>query len=311
MISKYLVAFVSYAYSNNAVLQTNTLQECPRARLSRHHGENSLAKSASFISATHLSSGNHQVKSNHNAVSKSNPRVEDLAKSLSISPIDLISVELHKGERGIFLQRSIKKDDPILRIPLSSCIRDDCPPSWYSKGPIENDDNPHHYNPSEWVSRIAASLIDLELNLTTDTTAYKAKKQWLKMMPDPKCLRASLPIHWPEEMVSKAKCTALEISTDSSFFTRAAAVTNISERLRSIEKIDEYLEEKKIDIERLCSNTLDLVQTRSCRVERIDGIQLCPPLRVIAPIFDFINHGSSQYDGDGSANAFFGLEGKV
>lgn len=306
MISKYLVAFVSYTYSKNAVLQTNTFQQCPRAPFSRNHGASPLTKTAPFISAP------HHIESTYHAVSTSNLCFEDLVRALNVSPVDLISVELHEGERGIFLKRDVQKDNVILRVPLSSCIRDDHPPSWYTtEGSIENDDNPHHYNPSEWASRIAASLIDLELALTTDNTAtYAAKKQWHSMMPDHKYLRGSLPIHWPEEMVSKAKCTALEISTDSSYFSRAAAITNISQRMRSIERIDEYLEDKKLEMETLCSNALDLVQTRSCRVERIDGIQLCPPLRVIAPIFDFINHGSSQYDGNGSANAFFGLEGE-
>lgn len=38
------------------------------------------------------------------------------------------------------------------------------------------------------------------------------------------------------------------------------------------------------------------------------GVQWGPPLRIIAPIFDFINHGSSLIDGEGYANAFFGIE---
>lgn len=53
------------------------------------------------------------------------------------------------------------------------------------------------------------------------------------------------------------------------------------------------------------------VQTRSCRVERKceDGVQWGPPLRVLAPVFDFINHGSSRdADAAGGANARFGVE---
>lgn len=54
------------------------------------------------------------------------------------------------------------------------------------------------------------------------------------------------------------------------------------------------------------------VQTRACRVERTceDGVQWGPPLRILAPIFDFINHGSSRSNGKGSANAAFGIEGE-
>ena len=52
------------------------------------------------------------------------------------------------------------------------------------------------------------------------------------------------------------------------------------------------------------------MQTRACRVERTceDGVQWGPPLRILAPIFDFINHGSSRTKGEGSANAAFGIE---
>ena len=52
------------------------------------------------------------------------------------------------------------------------------------------------------------------------------------------------------------------------------------------------------------------MQTRACRVERKceDGAQWGPPLRILAPVFDFINHGSSSTTGEGSANACFGVE---
>jgi hypothetical protein len=55
-----------------------------------------------------------------------------------------------------------------------------------------------------------------------------------------------------------------------------------------------------VDLERKCHNALDIVQTRACRVERKcseDGAQLGPPLRILAPIFDFINHASSRTTG--------------
>jgi hypothetical protein len=260
---------------------------------------------------------NHQknTKGSDDIGSFCNFGIDNVAKALNIGHIETLSLETLDGERGIFTKRDIKQDSAILRVPLSSCIRDDAPPLWYLKN-HEDDDGHHSYNPSEWATRIAASLIDLELTSISEDDIQPdeilhAKKQWLAMMPDPTSLRQTLPIHWSEEAISKAKCTALEISIDSSYFSRAAAITELSGRLQSIRNIKKYLEEEKlIDIETLCNNALDLVQTRSCRVERIDGIQLCPPLRVIAPIFDFINHGSSQYYGDGCANAFFGLEGE-
>ena len=54
-----------------------------------------------------------------------------------------------------------------------------------------------------------------------------------------------------------------------------------------------------------CDNVLDLVQTCSCCVE-YNGV----PIRLLAPIFDLIHHGSSRSLGKvSSANSAFGLEG--
>lgn len=80
-----------------------------------------------------------------------------------------------------------------------------------------------------------------------------------------------------------------------------------------------------INLERTSNIKIDgQVQTRACRVERKceDGINWGPPLRILAPIFDFINHASSRTstrqsgnlssNGDGDttavANAAFGIE---
>ena len=238
------------------------------------------------------------------------------------------------GERGVFPKKDIGKDDIILQIPLSSCIRDDNPPQWYSSDETHEDDhdNPHNYKPSDWAVRLAASLIDMQLDFeidgsdithdaTTDmdmdmdmdteyNTLLTAKKAWLAMMPDPDYLRASLPVHWPEDILAKAKCTALELANDASYFTRAEALSDLEAALQSCEEIQNMgSSDLDFDLQSFCSNAWDLVQTRSCRVERIDGIQLCPPLRVLAPGFDFINHGSCQHEGGGSSNAYFGLEG--
>ena len=200
----------------------------------------------------------------------------------------------------------------LIKIPLSSCIRDDQPPSWFEEQKIDDDFNPNHFNPSEWAVRLAASLIDLDLSLSDskDTPeVLEGRKMWLNMMPDAKLLSASLPIHWKEDILAKTKCTALEIANDSAYFARYEAVASLESALKASASFD-AMNGEGLDLNKLCNNTLDLVQTRSCRVERIDGVQLSPPLRVIAPIFDFINHGSSHYNGEGSSNAYFGLEGE-
>ena len=243
--------------------------------------------------------------------------LENLCTLLQANPADLLYLAIEDGERGVYVNEAIEEGDAILRIPLSSCIRDDCPPGWYQDaiqqrahddGDLDNvEDNPHHYNPSQWATRLAASLLSFQMNLSESEISSPVKQgqhTWLSMMPDEKILRASLPIHWSEDIVSSAKCTALELSIDTSFFARAEAVADLTaalgKELSSSLTADE--------LERKCQNVLDLVQTRSCRVEALDGAKLCPQLRVLAPIFDFINHGSARHDGVGSANAYFGLE---
>lgn len=276
-------------------------------------------KSSIFYSTSYLKESRielHQTtKASHNEIIDSalqDPTFEDLCCNLLKEPQDTISLLTDDGERGIVAKKNIEKDGCILKIPLSSCIRDDQPPSWFEEQKIDDDFNPNHFNPSEWAVRLAASLIDLDLSLSDSKDTPKVlegRKMWLKMMPDPKLLSASLPIHWKEDILASAKCTALEIANDSAYFARYEAVASLECALKASTSFD-AMNEKDLDLNKLCNNALDLVQTRSCRVERIDGVQLSPPLRVIAPIFDFINHGSSHYNGEGSSNAYFGLEGE-
>jgi len=213
------------------------------------------------------------------------------------------------NERGVYANDSIPKGGIICSIPLSSCIRDDAPPNWYK---FEVDS---HSNPSEWAARLAASLLDFQINagsvdVDTQTSKsedmYLGRKQWLSMMPDSDYLRKILPIHWPEQIVSNAKCTALELSVDTSFFVRAETVEDL---LVSMKQSGLFAKYDDADLRSKCHDALDLVQTRSCRVEKQGAVQLRPQLRVIAPIFDFINYGSSLHNREGSANAQFGLEG--
>lgn len=264
----------------------------------------------SFMSSSEEISSCAKIKDEEG---NANDFLEDLCASFGAGPEGLLSLQTSNGERGVFLNKDIQENDIILQIPLDSCIRDDKPPNWYAEAQAQykadDDDNPHHYNPSEWAVRLAASLIDLQINYGEDDISLSAKEKWFSMMPDPEYLRASLPIHWPADILEKARCTALEIANDATYFTRAEAVSDLSAAFQFSEEAQKKPEENNLDLQTLCSNSWDLVQTRSCRVERIDGVQLCPPLRVLAPIFDFINHGSSQYNGEGSSNAYFGLEG--
>jgi len=300
------LAFIS-SVSRDGIVQNPPFYSClPRI----HTGNRISQRGISFMSASDVSSTSQD---SDQITCKDDSSFDILFQGLSASPVGLVNLRSSTGERGIFLNRDVNTDDVILRIPISSCVRDDMPPDWYDQAQSDDDENPHTYNQSKWAIRLAASLIDLDLcsiDGADDEDILRAKKQWLAMMPDPQYLRACLPLHWPEEIVSNAKCTALEIANDSTYFARADAVSELQAALQSSEALNELCAERNLDVISLCNNALDLVQTRCCRVERIDGVQLSPPLRVVAPIFDFINHGSSQYVGEGSSNSYFGLEGE-
>jgi hypothetical protein len=229
------------------------------------------------------------------------------------------------GERGVCVYKPVKRGDVVLSIPISSCFRDDEPPRWYEHLADDEATEDEHditdyerYSPSGWASRLAASILDLELNnsegeVHNENDLKKGREMWQSMLPDEDILRASLPVHWPEEIVGSTKCTALELAIDSAYFARATAVMTLTDELKQV--LEDNKDEKEalagVDLERKCHDALDIVQTRACRVERIecdDGAQWGPPLRILAPIFDFINHASSRTTGQGSANADFGVE---
>lgn len=221
-------------------------------------------------------------------------RYQDLFEAFRAEPTDLIAIKSTRSGRGVYILSDISKDDMILKVPLASCLRDDSPPQWYAC------DENQYFNPSKWATRLAAALLDIQINSHPKTPYEKAVKSWIEMMPDEENLRRSLPIHWSEEELESAKCSSLELAVDSGYFVRAEAVQTLMSSLEEFE-----LEH----VEQMCHHALDLIQTRSCRVERKDGIQLFPQLRILAPIFDFINHGSSSFTRKGSANAYFTLEG--
>ena len=174
--------------------------------------------------------------------------LESLCTLLQAKPAGLLYLATEDGERGVYVNEAVGEDDVIIRIPLSSCIRDDCPPEWYQEaiqqnvrddGDVDNvEDNPHHYNPSQWATRLAASLLSAQMNLSDDESSAmvspikEGQRTWLSMMPDERNLHASLPIHWSENIVSSAKCTALELSIDASFFARAEAIADLKAALK-------------------------------------------------------------------------------
>jgi SET domain len=242
--------------------------------------------------------------------SPSDSSLQDICELLGVTPLDSIRLEStpDDGVRGVYLNHNVQEGDFILKVPLQSCLLDDEPPQWWSRLKEDQKNDPENIdenflayaynNLSEWAPRLAASLLELQLNPTHNK---RGQQLWLEYLPDENQLRASLPVHWPEEILSSARCTALELAVDSAYFARAEAVSDLVQGLRDYSP---YVPGWSFsELQTLAQNALDVVQTRSCRVERW---QL--PLRVLAPVFDLINHGSSSASGEGSANAAFGLE---
>lgn len=259
------------------------------------------------------------------------------SSSSSECALQLIQSEENSDERGLFLTRDMPADSMLLSIPLSSCLCDDSPPEWFyekiehpssssihSDNNNDNDDgenmmmeeevsallsddsNNHLHNPSQWATRLAASILDLQQlsKEKEDDNAglLRGQKQWLSMLPNPSLLRASLPVHWTDETLSEARSCALELAVDSAYFARAEAVNTLMDgllRRRPRHTHDNNNNNNKEEERRRCHDALDIVQTRTCRVDRLNGLH--PPMRLLAPIFDFINHSANS-------NASFRLE---
>lgn len=207
--------------------------------------------------------------------------------------------------RGVYLSQSVAAGETILSVPLSACLRDDEPPEWFdcdggngSDNEDDDDDDPlnpcliaGYYNPRGWATRLAASVIDLKLEATVEP----ATKLWLSLLPDPDVLRSTLPIHWPTPILQSACCAALELQVDAAFFARAQATQDLLAALSRHPKAQHW---DPVRLRRLCDDALDVVQTRSCRVasppqpEELSGVSppWAPPLRLLAPVFDFLNH---------------------
>ncbi len=230
-------------------------------------------------------------------------QLEKLFELLEAEPKSLLRFQNEDGTnvRGIYPNRSIQSGDVVLKIPVESCLIDDQTPSWLDD--FVKDD------PDRWATRLAASWIDTHLRDKIDDPEPSQLQQghqvWCSLLPDAEFLKASLPVHWPETTVSDARSTALELAVDSAFFTRAEAVLDLVQGLQSSPFAEHFQERTEAatnkKMNELAHHALDLVQTRSCRLE--DGSD--DPRRAMAPIFDFLNHGSRN---TASANAFFSLE---
>ncbi|KAL7487354.1 hypothetical protein ACHAW6_012952 [Cyclotella cf. meneghiniana] len=239
--------------------------------------------------------------------------LSEMCRLFRATPENNLYLAASQFGRGVFVNESVPRGDVILSIPISSCFRDDEPPDWFARFTEDDDVTDYErYDPSAWAIRLAASLIDMALDGDAKTEDVKRGRElWKSLLPDKDMLRASLPVHWSEELLLGTKCTALEVAVDNAFFSRGNAVMAISDKLGQFLNDRERFDEE--ELKQKCHDALDMVQTRACRVERTceDGIQWGPPLRVLAPIFDFINHASAKTTGKFTANAEFGIEGET
>jgi hypothetical protein len=262
---------------------------------------------------------NFSIEENQEVITFDQPTEEQLSKLCHLfqaTPSNLIRFEsTNDGVRGVYLNDSVEKDHIILQLPLKACLIDTDSPTWLDK---DIDDS------TKWATRLAACWIDLYLqqqqqhSTQIEDTNQQGFKEWLSLLPDPEFLRASLPVHWSDETIQNAKSTSLELAVDSSYFTRAEAVEDIVASLVDSSYVSYFNSDNHEEsstpaqgMRDLAHRALDLVQTRSCRLEENDTSeqQQVDHRRVLAPIFDFINHGSrGDDDNKHNANAFFGLE---
>ena len=80
-----------------------------------------------------------------------------ISNLLQAKPKNLLRLQpTEDGVRGVYLNRPVREGDIIFSIPLSSCLTDDAPPSWFTAKDVR-------HNPNKWATRLSASLIDLQL----------------------------------------------------------------------------------------------------------------------------------------------------
>jgi SET domain len=333
---------------SKGVWETSKRAICRQPPSKRGSSESFLASSSSISPVVKDSTDTQQKEAastveldesslHHSDLGKSNEAFQELCRQVNAKPSGLLRLDESSfaangaGIRGVYVQRRVPEGQVILSIPLTSCLRDDHPPKWMAPQQSFDDDDSGddaddgYLHPSAWATRLAASLLDLQLaagsssvtsgskdetNTSNNNNNNNKTKLWLDLLPNANLLRASLPIHWSDETLQSAQCSALELALDTAFFARAQAREDVLQALNNECKFNHHAaslldEEAK---RRLIDNALDMVQTRSCRVlikkpsDASDNGDP-QPLRLLAPVFDFINHPSQ-----GKANAEFALE---
>ena len=225
-------------------------------------------------------SSSHQQKPTIDPGDVSSFCLDKMCKLFNVEPANNLYLST-SGERGVCLTKAVKDGEPILSIPISSCFRDDEPPNWYQLNDADGEDViGERYNPSAWATRLAASVLDLELNQGRGDMSEEGNNEelklgrqiWQSMLPNKDILRASLPVHWKEEVLASSKCTALELAVDPAYFGRANAVMDLSEELKKAIDVpegwsmmnNEDVNDVILDmdaLQRKCHDALDIVSS--------------------------------------------------
>ncbi|GAX21101.1 hypothetical protein FisN_1Lh223 [Fistulifera solaris] len=186
---------------------------------------------------------------------------EQLCNEVGVQPTGLLRLgESEDGIRGLYLNRAVKTGDLVLSIPLNKCFRDDQQlPDWMPRKEDESVEKD-----GAWALRLAACLMEAQ------KSPYQSHHSlWFSLLPNPSDLRSSLPIHWDDEVIQSTSHTAFTMAVDSAYFARVGAIQSIG-----------------VDVD--LNGALDVIQTRTCRVQTSKG----DPLRLLAPVFDLFNHAS-------------------
>lgn len=212
----------------------------------------------------------------------------------------LLQLRHNDGERprGVYISRDVQNGDVVLSVPLEFCLRDDQPPEWMTDTSDDESSNSVQ-TANKWATRLAASLIDRKVKQqvqrnSDSSDTLSLDELWFSLFPEASLMKASLPVHWSEDTLQKAASTALELAVDTTYFGRAEAVEDLMTALNghvAVQTERITLDDRR----RLCENALDLIQTRSCRLDcSSDGSDeddgRGQHVRVLAPVFDFINH---------------------
>jgi hypothetical protein len=188
--------------------------------------------------------------------------LSDLCNLFDITPSNHLYLSTSPFERGVFVNVPVSKGDIILSIPITNCFRDDQPPDWFEHFTEDDDVTDYErYDPSAWAIRLAASLIDMDLDRDKDVSANvkRGRTIWKSLLPDKDMLRASLPVHWNEELLASAKCTELEVAVDNAFFSRGNAVMAIADKLGLfLKETTGNFDEEQLKF--MCEDALDMVR---------------------------------------------------